>query len=110
MTLPEELRAIVREEVTAVEDRLRGEARAVEDRLTRYLLEFRTEVTQQLADMNQRLSTIASTVNSLNLDARLPALSQAVIKLETRVYEHPSPMELKIAEIEARLRKLEGAT
>ena len=113
MVTPEELnqiRTIMREEIQPVRDEVnsvRQELKAVDERLYRYLLDFRTEMIQPLSDLNQRLSNVANAVNSLEM--RLPAVSQAVIKLETRVYEHPSPTDLKLADLEAQLRKLEGA-
>jgi hypothetical protein len=70
-------------------------------------MEFRTEVIRKFDDIDQRLETMSSAL--AGFDTRIPALTKSVIRLEERVYDLHDPRDVKIAELDARLRKLEGA-
>lgn len=78
--------------------------------LKSYVLDLRTEMIRRFDDTDQRLDTLAVTVGSI--DSRLPGLTRAIMALESRVYKQAdvgSPLLAKVAELEARIRKLEGA-
>ncbi len=71
-----------------------------------YLLEFRSEIIRQFEDVGTRLDTLSGAVASM--DARLPVMTKSLSRLEARVYGPPS-QDAKLAELEARIRRLEGA-
>jgi hypothetical protein len=74
---------------------------------TRYVQEFRTEVIRRFDDIDRRMDTMVVTVGSI--DSRMPGLTRSVMAMEARVYKQDDTRDTKIAELEARIRKLEGA-
>lgn len=74
------------------DDELKQEFTAVRN----FLLEFRTEVIQRFESIERRLAILQASVAGIEI--RLPPLTQSTMTLEAQV-----------ANIESRLRKLEGA-
>ncbi len=71
--------------------------------LKTYILDFRTEVLREFNIVHGRLETISGLVAGLN--ATIPALSNSALKTETEIHR----VQRELVDIQARLRKLEGA-
>ncbi len=77
--------------------------------LRNYLSEFRREVMQRFGDIDRPMDTLASTISGI--DTRLPALTRAIMTMESRIYKQNDVdilRDTKIRELEARIQRLEG--
>jgi hypothetical protein len=84
-----------------------AELKAQTTGLQTYVMELRAEVIQRFDDIDRRIDTMAGTIASI--DSRLPVLTRSVMAMEARVYKQDDARDIKLAELEARIRKLEGA-
>ncbi len=78
--------------------------------LKSYVLDLRTAMIQRFDDIDQRLDTLIGTVNSM--DVRLPVLTRAITAMESRAYRQSDidgSRDARIAGLEERIRRLEGA-
>ncbi len=88
------------------DDELRGEFAAIQQQFRNaaaYMQQFRSEVVERLDSIERSLSILSTTV--AGVDARMPAVTRDVLAQEER---HRSTAA-RLADIEARLRRLEGA-
>jgi len=103
----EQIRSVVRETV-------RQELKTLDDRLTRYILDFRAEVLERFDSYEPRLQILSGTIQSI--ESKLLPFTKAVFDAQATVSrglaqqsEAKEQWRIQLADIEARLRKLEGA-